>query len=359
MKEGSPYTRECYKFFPDLLRPDPECQKEQRVCFPFLPKSGWFDLAKYSGLDDECHYKFALLNPGDESFSESSARLMEGTLNLLNCLIAQSQLGRTINTLVYLDKSGRLAAYLLDVVWRTVQKTGYVFPITRPKIRFINIGSGGGDKYKDRHSRHLLAQRYHPADLNDQNVMIVDEYCASGDSVRNAAEALLSAGYHPNQMVGISQFARFLPGWYTRNRVKGVADVFDAVFDTDLWKLTSLEPGLIDRTLALSQIIGIRKLISLFKPQTSTSLFRDHLTAYQQQKLIAADIDLVNFRTEFTTGCETIGLSISPVLCNIISYGDFTAFPPESENMLVSASYRQTLRFMVEAAFTRGLVQIE
>lgn len=354
--ESVPRTLDCYRYFPDLLSFDQHFEDERQICLPFSTQVADFD--KWERLNQECRTMFEMLDPGGvTNFIESSGRLLAGTLNICNRLIEQARLRTPINTLVYLDKSGRLAAYLLNISWRAAEKTGYTFPIPKPKIRFINVGPTNRWNSPDPFCLNLLGHLYPSCDINRQHVMIVDEICSSGGSIRSAAQFLLSAGYRPRWLKGISQFAH-TPGWYSRSRVKGVSDPISS--ESNLAKLVRRDPRLFDSVLALSEIISIRMLVELFQPETPPARLERQLTSHQRQKLITAGINLIDFKNRFEIKCRTVCFDQpDKVICTLLSYGNYIAFPPDLDDVPISTKYRQVLRYMVEKAFASGFIKIQ
>jgi len=154
-------------------------------------------------------------------FYENIANLMAGAINLINFII-ERQNKTPIKTLVFLDKSARLGAHVFRVLWSTLEKQGRLpTGVTKPNIKFINVGFGEDHKHIAQRSLDLAAEMFPNEDLEGDEVLVIDEFVESGVSLRRAMKFLQDKyGTHAQ---GMANFL-VIPKWYSYDMLKGVAD---------------------------------------------------------------------------------------------------------------------------------------
>jgi hypothetical protein len=92
-------------------------------------------------------------------WKESSKKLVEGSINLINALVTKAQEGKPVSTLLFLDKSARLAAYLFRKIWQELELNGKLPKgVLIPKIRFINVGKDQNVKLNLKKPKELFVQ---------------------------------------------------------------------------------------------------------------------------------------------------------------------------------------------------------
>lgn len=156
--------------------------------------------------------------------------MLEGSMNLVNTVIERNNSGQPVDTLLFLDKSARNAAYLYTTLWRELESRGEIpTGLQRPEVRFMDIGQPvvkgvEDDKYTNNAAIFFLKKKYHHEDFTNMRVLVVDEFVSSGDSVKKAM-ASIEEIYSGSNTTGIAQFDK-KPEWYG-NREKGILGVSD------------------------------------------------------------------------------------------------------------------------------------
>jgi hypothetical protein len=154
-------------------------------------------------------------------FNENSLNIITGATNLINFILT-NQDHNPIKTLVFLDKSARLAAHVFRVLWSTLEKQGKLPSEAKmPRIKFINVGLGENHKHEAPRSLDLAAEVFPKRDIEGEGVLIIDEIVDSGGSLRRAMKSLEDK--YSAKPQGMANFIS-LPGWYFRSRSKGVED---------------------------------------------------------------------------------------------------------------------------------------
>ena len=173
----------------------------------------------------------------DRKNKESSFRLFSGTINVINYVL--NQRGDPFETIVFLDKSARLAAHLFRVTWSLLQQRKLISEeFARPNIRFFNVGKGSLEKAKSDASQSLLASKLRTADYEKKRVLVVDEVVASGSSSRLAMNVLRNI--FGARVETLEAYSRE-PGWYGCNWMKGVDDSEDILFGINKKELLSMD----------------------------------------------------------------------------------------------------------------------
>lgn len=127
-----------------------------------------------------------------------------------------------IDTIFFIDKSGRIVAYLFKAMWNDLRKMGLIDnSIQCPRIRFVNDGcDSGGQKNK---TARAEAADYIKQAANKGGILVVDEIISSGTTIKS----VLRVFEHANVKTfgGLSAYP-FTPLWYFANKgQKGVREV--------------------------------------------------------------------------------------------------------------------------------------
>lgn len=161
------------------------------------------------GLKTELRYAtndYKILNPGSLPY------LSRGGVNLINIVTAKQA-----DTLLFLDKSGRPAAYFFLKLWHDLHPLRQL-----PRIRFLNVGR---ELYpQDVDSEEVIqeiAARYR--ELSETRLIIVDEYVDRGNSLRLAKQLIQNACPQTNIVLCLGMFEHWVP-WYGRIYQIGVKD---------------------------------------------------------------------------------------------------------------------------------------
>ena len=143
-------------------------------------------------------------------------------LQVINKVLLSVGTEEQINTIVFLDKSGRIVAHLFKSMWNDLVNMGLINRSDKcPKIRFLNDGYDNWQKRKRISSMHVID--YIKRIAGRSSVLIVDEVISSGTTIRSALDNFEIAGV--NILGGMSAY-HFTPQWYGENDgVKGVDDV--------------------------------------------------------------------------------------------------------------------------------------
>ena len=296
--------------------------------------------------------------------NEDAYNLMAGTCNLINTLAQRQAKGMPVDTIVFMDKAARLAAYLFNVCWDLVQQkvdaNESSFPVKKPLIRFINQGQEDVSKLHDPIALEALGQTYRKEDFTGR-VMIIDEYVVSGGSMKKAWKALTSAGYNPYHLIAMAQFDQ-LPEWYSFNDLKGIRDPGYVPEEARIVINELPEQLMADLKKAIS-VIGpkIIEAIQLRLPSELPYILETHLTTGQKDTLRDAGIDASRVLRELTEKCNSRRQGyVAPyhVINYLASAGGFISLHPTTDQLKGSTEYRQVLKMIAEEAFKRGLVEI-
>lgn len=155
-------------------------------------------------------------------FEENIENLISGTLNTINYILLCEN--RTpIKTIVFLDKSARLAAHIFRVLWSTLKKQNKIpMRSSMPNIRYVNIGRDEDDKHDSKRALKLASEIFSTHDIKGEGVLVIDEVVDTGGSLKKALD-ILNNVYGANAH-GMASFIK-LPKWYTEKKIKGVVDV--------------------------------------------------------------------------------------------------------------------------------------
>lgn len=191
------------------------------------------DDATYKRISDDLHKEWkhkmngvAMRGVIENLQSAESLRLIiEGSLNLVNTVIANHKEGDPIETFVFLDKSARNLAYTFMVMWERLEGEGYIATeISRPQIRYLNVDCDYKNAPATEPQLALIEERLRAKDYTSGKVAIVDEFIDSGRTLKKAQTIFHTLyGVIPIRMGGL----RGLPVWYGQKAlgVLGVTDL--------------------------------------------------------------------------------------------------------------------------------------
>jgi hypothetical protein len=155
-------------------------------------------------------------------FREEPHNILEGCVNLFNLIHNRVTDKNDINTMLFLDKSARLAEYTFGVFWREMEKQRFARDIelpNKPAIRFINP-EAEGLRTVAMMQFGLWKKKIRDRDFTG-NILIVDEYVNSGSTVFRAIKTLRRLDPVPKQIEAIQMFWG-CPRWYKYSDIKGV-----------------------------------------------------------------------------------------------------------------------------------------
>ncbi|CAN5244730.1 hypothetical protein BH09PAT2_BH09PAT2_10300 [soil metagenome] len=139
--------------------------------------------------------------------------LAEGTVNLINLIV-----DKEFDTIFFLDKSARQAAYLTHQTWKRIYPTADF-----PQIRFVNVGrSDTFSAYSDL-TEEMIADIRKYEDYNGQKILIADEYVSGGTSLYGAQNVILRAFPHVAQ-VDYTSIYKNPPLWLSNRGTHAVQD---------------------------------------------------------------------------------------------------------------------------------------
>lgn len=127
-----------------------------------------------------------------------------------------------INTIFFIDKSGRIVAHLFKAMWSDLRKIGLINNSVKcPKIRFINDGCDyRGQKNK---TARAEAADYIKRVADTEGILVVDEVIASGTTIKSVLRVFEQASV--KTLGGLSAYP-FTPLWYSADKgQKGVRGV--------------------------------------------------------------------------------------------------------------------------------------
>lgn len=315
----------------------------------------WHDLKS----DTEQLFKtVAQKNPDllDFDFDENIKSLVCGSFNLINNLINRAP-DEQIDTLIFLDKSARNAAYLFqhgwDVAASILEKKGkeHLLP-QKPNIRFINVGLFEDEKHCDSFCEKMLASIYREEDFYGR-VMIVDEIVASGGSIRRAAQSLSRAGYLPSHIEGIANYDS-LPSWYSRGNIKGIHDVGDISSDSRM-TAAAMDDSEISLIQAAIKRHGWEDLMLAAELSTSPVLMVSSGNSASKRR--GATVNLLDSAASLVRRyARNAQVPPDEIVRLIASRGGFLALPPNPDEIKATREYRKVLRYILKEAVNRGLV---
>jgi hypothetical protein len=135
-----------------------------------------------------------------------------GIIKLINLTIKED-----VDTIFFLDKSGRPAGYLFLKLWHNI------FPdYLPPSIKFIEIGRT--TKYSfpiNKQIRDELTKRY--SDLKNQTICVADEYKSSGSTLELASNICSEVFKKAKRFIPVAIFDE-LPAWYSDTYGLGVEE---------------------------------------------------------------------------------------------------------------------------------------
>lgn len=139
-----------------------------------------------------------------------SNALAEGTLYLINETIDQKP-----DTIFFLDKSARPAAYLFRETWKNL------LPDTKlPNIRFINIGRDQNQE-SDEQSMEQLRQKF--TGIEEDTILVADEYVKTGQTINRAVDTIGKIFPEAKSVSGLGMYGR-QPPWNEDPAAIGVVE---------------------------------------------------------------------------------------------------------------------------------------
>jgi len=276
-------------------------------------------------------------------FNENSNNLIFGAVNLINTIIDRHQ-SEPIKTLVFLDKSARLAAHVFRKLWVNLEKQDKLpNGLDMPKIKFINVGLFENHKHESTRSSQLPKGVFPKDDLEGAGVLVVDEIISSGGSARRAMD-LLADTYQSNPQ-GIANFNN-LPTWYYHDSKKGIEDpnlpieVYDFLekIDMDVFNIleslinSNIPKDFILEFLSDSQSMNVQDFLIKYNKTKSQKKKKIYTLIYKELKNTPDDISTEIIFKYFKT------------------YGGFLAMRMDVQKQKLSNRYRKYLSKMVELA---------
>ncbi len=155
-------------------------------------------------------------------FNENPRVLITKAVGLINNIIEHSQKNEPIATLIFLDKSARLAAHLFTTLWLTLRESGKLPPsLKKPAIKYLNLGRHEDHKYQSDRALNLAKKIFSKKDLPEEGVLVIDDNIISGRTMRSALEFLVDT--YGSKAEGIALYD-YEPGWYRRSQIKGIKE---------------------------------------------------------------------------------------------------------------------------------------
>lgn len=275
-------------------------------------------------------------------FEESGYNLMAGSINLINLIEEKHEAGQPLETLLFLDRSGRLAAYTLRNAYEQLALVygmrGQELATHFPKVRFMNIGSEDYAKHSDTIACAQLSRLYRADDFKENATLIVDEYIYTGASVRNAGRVVRDAGF-AKETPAITMFHN-CPDWYGDNWVKGVADVGTINMPTRnaFEVIAKRAPDIIDHATEIVRRHGWRNIIEVIQKGPF----------YSTGAIPSKDINFIK------NLCDES--HIDHVVRYLASSGGFISLSPTQEMSARSRRYREKLKELIRESLQNNLI---
>lgn len=273
-------------------------------------------------------------------FYENIFNLISGTINLINFVLLSCDSKKPIETIVFLDKSARLAAHIFRVLWSTLKNQDKIpDEVNIPAIKFVNVGLHEDYKHNKKRPLDLLIKALPNANFNKKNVLVTDEVVDSGGSLRRAMK--LFGDNYRSEVQGIANF-NLIPGWYYDDDVKGTKDA--EIREITYQYLEELPQDIFDllndifkRDLSGANLLGFLKDIY-------STHFQEFISKYSRY----ANVEVLSKTHE----CFRSNSSSTPnsIVEYFKSFGGFLTLRPSSLNLKQSMRYRQYLTEMVRKA---------
>jgi|GEM_PF-5550556 len=161
--------------------------------------------------------------PGIDSYSkrdlyEHVAYILKIVDKVLESIGAEDQ----INTIFFIDKSGRIVAHLFKAMWNDLRKNGLIEKsITCPRIKFLNDGNDYSGQCNA--TARGEAAGYIKRVADKKGILVVDEVITSGRTVDSVLRVFQQA--EVNTLGAMSAYP-FTPLWYSaKEGQKGVQGV--------------------------------------------------------------------------------------------------------------------------------------
>ncbi len=250
-------------------------------------------------------------------YSEGPHNLVSGTINLINRIISDSEKGKPINTLVFLDKSARLAGHIFRIMWGALDDENKIpNEVKKPKIKFINVGRSENHKHEADRALQLASEVFPQSDM-DGGVLVVDEIISSGGSVRRAAKSL--DDIYDITAESIANYHR-LPKWYFDDEFKGIKDPnlpkkiytyfekMDENFYSMLKEAASWDNATFTELLKEAENLTVIQFIKKYYNEFNSNIFK--LISFQQEiNSLLAQFSRRNIISYFKTAGGFLGLS--------------------------------------------------
>lgn len=271
------------------------------------------------------------------SYESKSATLITGTFNLINHILAQKD--EEIKTVIFLDRSARLASYVFRKLWSALSKHGLIpANIKRPEIKFLNVGLN--EPLKQKYPRaNRLAKKIFGEELRDQKgVLIVDEVIHHGSSAMRTQE-FLQKEYGINAPA-ISQLDGE-SGWYEQHSVKGIKDpnlneatyLFMENIPEDVF--TFLQENINEQ----KPTEYIEKLLNDCRSPDLSGYLQMYRDIYDPFFLLLLRNTLINLPE---------GVELADVLRYFHTAGGYLGLPPDDNARAESSRYRHYLSMMID-----------
>jgi len=209
-------------------------------------------------------------------FAEAVNDIGPGMIDIVNLLIESINVQEPINTIVFLDKSARPVAFLLQQIYKELKKSSKVpEEFKLPQIVFFNP-SGFYDTTSSIQKK-IIKEFFSQADISG-NVLIVDEVILTGSSsqfVKDALEDYKDDKGLSSMNIKVKAAFDSIPDWYSFN-VSPVRD--NPLYDFELHQIDSI----------LENITDITFDVLLKHVKKNKQVFRDFLS-FTETLLLSGD----------------------------------------------------------------------
>ncbi len=133
--------------------------------------------------------------------------MIEGTEKLISRIKELEAEGGRVDTVFFLDKSGRNGSALFQEMWNILKEQETLIG-NMPEIRYVDIGRDGKEKFSSPSSLESLSQKFSHSSLEGKNILVVDEMMVNAidGSMVKAIETIRKV-FRPKTIHGHIQFS--------------------------------------------------------------------------------------------------------------------------------------------------------
>ncbi len=288
-------------------------------------------------------------------YGEDIENMSGGVLVAMDHLIESYESQDPVHAMIFLDKSARPGHYLLR---QTIAQTIAIDP-SRKKIfapyqaNFLNIGKGPAIEVtlESSYMKQVFAYPYLRSLNQSKRILVIDEYCSSGTSLR-AAVNYVSSLFPEAKIEGLQLFSD-LPKWYARGNILGV----HAYDDSYVSHFRDISYKFKEKALSRMGIENLRQLIRalrIVEGENLQSLSKANIHAMRK-----AGINLKEIQSISSTLAKSLKVSEKTLSIYLRSFGGLTVVPRKEKSRIVINNHRQYLKELARILVENQLIYIK